>query len=131
GSQLTGLAWSRGGQALGNLGYAYDNRGLVVSQTGTFSSKSLPSASIGENSFDDNQRQTRSNGQTLTYDANGNLLTYEGRVLEWNSRTELVRVSEAGEVVAEYKYDGLGRRVTKAEKGVVTSYLYDGLTAVQ
>ncbi|WP_181358672.1 MULTISPECIES: RHS repeat-associated core domain-containing protein [unclassified Stenotrophomonas] len=131
GSQLTGLAWSRGGQALGNLGYAYDNRGLVVSQTGTFSSKSLPSASIGENSFDDNQRQTRYNGQALTYDANGNLLTYEGRVLEWNSRNELVRVSESGEVVAEYKYDGLGRRVTKAEKGVVTSYLYDGLTAVQ
>jgi len=128
---LTGLAWTKGGQTLGDLGYGYDARGRMVAQVGTFAPKHLPAASTGHNSFDDNQRQTQYNGQALTYDANGNLTSDGMRTFEWNARNELVRVAEAGAVVAEYRYDAIGRRVGKFEGGVDVSFLYDGLSAVQ
>lgn len=131
GSDLTGLAWTLGGQTLGDLGYGYDNRGLLVAQTGSFSPKALPVASTGANVFDDNQRQTQYNGQALTYDANGNLLRDGSRNFEWNARNQLVRVLEGGAVIAEYRYDALGRRVSKAEGGSSVAYLYDGQSTVQ
>nr|WP_312249989.1 RHS repeat-associated core domain-containing protein [Stenotrophomonas geniculata] len=129
--ELTGIAWTHGGQKLGDLGYGYDNRGLLVSQTGSFSPRTLPSASTGPNSFDDNHRQLLYNGQALSYDENGNLLSDGAREFEWNARNELVRVREGGIVAAEYQYDALGRRVRKVEHGGAVDYLYDELSVVQ
>ncbi|MCS4279184.1 RHS repeat-associated core domain-containing protein [Stenotrophomonas rhizophila] len=131
GSELTGLAWTLGGETLGDLGYGYDSRGLLVAQTGSFAPNALPQPSTSFSTFDDNQRQTKYNEHELTYDANGNLVGDGARVFEWNARNELVRIIEAGTVIAEYQYDGLGRRVGKAEGGATVSYLYDGLSAVQ
>lgn len=129
--ELTGLAWSLGGKTLGDLGYGYDRRGFVIAQTGSLAPKALPLASTGMNAFDDNQRQTHYNGQSLSYDANGNLLHDGTHIFEWNARNELVRVMEGAAAVAEYRYDALGRRVRKIEGETDIAYLYDGSSAIQ
>lgn len=131
GGDLAGLAWTLGGEALGDLGYGYDRRGLLVAQTGTFAPKTLPSASTGGNSFDDNNRQTAYNNVPLEYDANGNLLSDGQRTFEWNARNELIRITVGTEIVASYRYDGLGRRVGRSEAGETVVYLYDGSNVVQ
>ncbi len=60
------------------------------------------------------------------YDANGNLVTGDGRYYEYNDANQLTRVrqgDQAGPVIAEYVYDAAGQRVKKIENGVVTYYI--------
>ncbi len=60
------------------------------------------------------------------YDANGNLVTGDGRYYEYNDANQLARVrqgDQAGPVIAEYVYDAAGQRVKKIENGVVTYYV--------
>jgi RHS repeat-associated protein len=60
------------------------------------------------------------------YDANGNLVTGDGRYYEYNDASQLVRVKQGdqtGPVIAEYFYDASGQRVKKIENGVVTYYI--------
>jgi len=61
------------------------------------------------------------------YDANGSLVTGDGRYYEYNDANQLVRVRQgetiAGPVIAEYFYDFSGQRVMKIENGVVTYYV--------
>lgn len=61
------------------------------------------------------------------YDANGNLVTGDGRYYEYNDANQLVRVRQGGDqtgpVIAEYFYDSSGQRVKKIENGVVTYYV--------
>jgi RHS repeat-associated protein len=69
------------------------------------------------------------NGYTLTYDADGNVLTKSGNGLQqsftWNGLGQLASVTTNG-MVTSFGYDGLGRRVRKTVNGVSTRYLYDG-----
>ena len=69
-------------------------------------------------------------GFSLTYDADGNLVRkiksgIADDSLEWNALGELKRVLRSGTVVAEFAYDGFGRRVTKSAAGVITQYQWD------
>lgn len=131
-SELTGIAWGHDGQeALGSLGYGYDNMGRLTAQTGTYAPDSRPLASTGTNAFDDNNRQTQYNGQSLSYDASGNLIGDGARSYEWNSRNQLVQIKQGAAIIAKYNYDALGRRISKIENGQVVTYLYDRLNAVQ
>jgi hypothetical protein len=61
------------------------------------------------------------------YDANGNLVTGDGKYYEYNDANQLVRVRQGdtitGPVIAEYFYDYSGQRVKKIENGVVTYYV--------
>jgi RHS repeat-associated protein len=61
------------------------------------------------------------------YDANGNLVTGDGRYYEYNDANQLVKVRQGdtitGPVIAEYFYDFSGQRVKKIENGVVTYYV--------
>lgn len=130
-SDLAGLAWTLGGEVLGDVGYGYDSRGLVVAQSGSFAPSALPPEDAGARSFDDNQRQVQYDTRSLKYDANGNLVDDGASIYEWNARNELIRVLKGGTVVAEYSYDAMGRRVGKLEDGDHIGYLYDGLNPIQ
>ncbi|MET0550444.1 MAG: hypothetical protein ABW002_14380 [Xanthomonas sp.] len=100
-----------------------------MAQTGSFAPQALPAARSG--SFDDNNRQTQADGQTLSYDANGNLVSEGVRTYVWNARDQLVEIKQGTASIASFGYDPLGRRVSKTEGGQTISYLYDGLDAVQ
>jgi RHS repeat-associated protein len=49
----------------------------------------------------------------LNYDANGNLLTLPGRTFHYNAKNELVRFEGSRGLVAEYRYDHQGHRISK------------------
>lgn len=60
------------------------------------------------------------------YDANGNLVTGDGRYYEYNDANHLVLVKQgdqAGPIIAEYFYDASGQRIKKIENGVTTYYV--------
>ncbi|MCW0410837.1 RHS repeat-associated core domain-containing protein [Xanthomonas sacchari] len=129
-NQTTGIAWLKpDGTALGEIGYGYDQVGRLVAQTGSFAPQALPAARSG--SFDDNNRQTQADGQTLSYDANGNLRSDGVCTYIWNARDQLVEIKQGTASIASFGYDPLGRRVSKTEGGQTVSYMYDGLDAVQ
>ncbi|UJB18557.1 MULTISPECIES: RHS repeat-associated core domain-containing protein [Lysobacter] len=131
-NQLTGIAWLKPDNTqLGDLGYGYNAVGRLISQTGSFASQTLPAASSGANAFDDNNRQTQRRGQSLSYDANGNLIGDGLRTYVWNVRDQLKEIREGGTAIANFQYDAGGRRVGRTEGGATTSYLYDGSDAVQ
>lgn len=63
---------------------------------------------------------------TYTYDANGNMISGDGKYYEYNDANQLARVrvnDAAGLVIAEYFYDSSGQRVKKVESGVTTYYI--------
>jgi RHS repeat-associated protein len=72
-------------------------------------------------------------GFTLSYDANGNLVSKTGTggspayTYTWDALSRLTEVRNGGVVVASYKYDALGRRVAAtAADGTTERYVYDG-----
>jgi RHS repeat-associated protein len=63
---------------------------------------------------------------TYQYDANGNLISGDGKHYEYNDANQLVRVrhgDQNGPVIAEYFYDYTGQRIKKIENGVTTYYI--------
>ena len=44
---------------------------------------------------------------------------------EYNGDNRLIRCTEAGSLVAEYVYNGLGQRVAKSVDAAVTLFVYD------
>jgi RHS repeat-associated protein len=71
---------------------------------------------------------------TLSYDANGNLISKSGptsgtTTYNWNARNELVGLSGPSGT-ASFTYDALGRRIEKTVNGVTTGFLYDGAQAI-
>jgi len=132
-NELTGMSYAKGdGTALGTLTYSYDQDGRRINQGGTFGSSLLPIATTAPSTFDANNRQTSINGQALSYDANGDLISDGVNTYVWNARHQLVQVKQGGGVRADYTYDALGRRSVTHFAGVAaTQYLYDGMNVVQ
>ena len=131
-SELTGLTYAQGnGTKLGDLTYAYDADGRIVSKGGTFATDVLPTATTQPATFDLNDRKTSFNGQTLTYDANGNLTSDGTNTYTWNARDQLTHISQGGNEQLAFNYDALGRRINKSVQGTVTQFLYDGMNVVQ
>lgn len=131
-NQVNGIAWLKpDGSLLGDLGYAYNESGRLVAQTGSFASQALPPLLAAASTFDDNNRQTQRNGQPLSFDDDGNLIGDGARTYVWNSRRQLAQIQQGATVVASYEYDALGRRIGRTEGGQTTQYLYDGADAVQ
>ncbi|MCF8063364.1 MAG: RHS domain-containing protein, partial [Deltaproteobacteria bacterium] len=77
--------------------------------------------------YEGNRLTAMENGQrrAFTYDANGNTLSDGIRSYEYNQNNRLARVTQGEELLAEYAYDGLSRRVRKVAQGTTTYYHYD------
>jgi len=130
-SHLTQLSYGTGGAGstdVGTLTYSYDTAGHVINKAGTLAATTVPSAVSG-NSFNADNAMTGFNGQSLSYDANGNL-TYDGtNTYSWDARNHLTGIS--GGVSASFVYDPFGRRAEKVIGGTTTQFLYDGLNPLQ
>jgi YD repeat-containing protein len=67
---------------------------------------------------------------TYTYDENGNLTSKTSKAngevttYAYDAENQLIRVDRPG-IVAEYRYDALGRRIAKVVNGVSTRFIYD------
>jgi RHS repeat-associated protein len=82
---------------------------------------------------------TNLSGQTLTYDADGNLLSDGQRNYTWDAESRLVGISYPGQSgkLTAFSYDGLGRRTIIAStpvgggSAVTTSYIWCGVRLCQ
>jgi YD repeat-containing protein len=127
-SRMTGLTYSANGSQLGGLTYAYDADGRRTSVSGSLAAVSLPAAASG-NTFNADNEMTGFNGQKLTYDANGGLLSDGANTYTWDARGHLSAIGGGG--TASFVYDAFGRRMAKTINGTATQFLYDGLNPVQ
>jgi RHS repeat-associated protein len=127
-NELTGLTYKLGATTVGNLTYAYDNDGRIITRGGTFDVTNLP-ATLASASYDANNRLTQWGAKTLSYDANGNLTGDGTNTYTWNTRNQLMNIT--GGSTASFVYDALGRRESKTIGGTATNFLYDGLNMEQ
>ena len=68
---------------------------------------------------------TRINGDNITYDANGNPLSYrDGMSFEWENGRILKKINTSDKSV-QMSYDSNGMRTQKSVDGVKTNYYYD------
>ena len=68
---------------------------------------------------------TAYNGQAITYDANGNPISYyNGSTFEWSGR-RLTKATK-NNVIYTFTYDDEGRRTSKSNGSVTTYYYYNG-----
>ncbi len=127
-NQLTGLTYQQGSTTLGDLTYAYNASGERVRIGGTLARMALP-APLSSATYNAMNQLTLWNGQALSYDANGDLLSDGARTYTYDSRHRLSTLG--GTATASFQYDALFRRTQKTVAGQSVSFLYDGLNPVQ
>jgi RHS repeat-associated protein len=117
----------------GDIQYRYDRIGNLISQSSTISDleNGLPVADLGALTYAGGRSGrgvrepqdppgphaltrvgTGAQRRDLTYDANGNVTSFEGKTLTWDFKDRLVAVEDAS-MRAEYGYDYTDRRITK------------------
>ncbi len=108
--------------------YSYDERGNITSkktynytENETIAAEPVQTTSFTYANTGWRDQLVSVNGVELTYDANGNVLTYGDRNYTWNSGRHLESISD-GENTYSYKYDEKGIRTSKTVNGNTTYY---------
>ena len=91
---------------------------------------------VVDSTFDGADRLIEDEQFCYVYDVNGNLSSKTAKVASactggitsytWDAEDRLERIDLPGGGFAEYRYDGLGRRIEKDVSGTITRYIYDG-----
>ncbi len=101
--------------------YTYDNGGNLTEIKKN--DEVIKSYSYGNAEWKD--QLTSFNGETITYDAIGNPLTYRnGLSFTWQNGRQLATVSQNGTSLASYAYNADGLRTSKTVNGVTTDYYW-------
>ena len=108
--------------------YSYDQRGNILSNTKVYDDTSLPAEtttfSYGNSAWPD--ELTSVNGTSLTYDANGNVLTYGNMEFQWFDGRLLhgININNLydGGINAQFEYNENGVRIEKTVNGKTTHY---------
>ncbi len=61
----------------------------------------------------------------FSYDDNGNMISDGQKHYSYNASNRLTNVEQNGNTISNYRYDPLGRRISKTVNGVTTYFLYD------
>ena len=99
-----------------NSSYTYDSRGNMTSKT-----VNGITTSYSYNNENWQDQLTEVNGNPLTYDANGNLLSYNGVRYRW-SRGKLLSSVTTQKNSCSYMYDNNGYRLSKDVSGDITYF---------
>lgn len=106
--------------------------GKKVSNTDYIWSPGTQSSTVDNNIINSMNQVKEENGSKINYDVNGNLMAKGDRTLTWSAENYLLKVEEddgfgGTDILGEYKYDAMGRRVEKdANENDVTRYVYGG-----
>ncbi|WP_329392110.1 RHS repeat-associated core domain-containing protein [Streptomyces sp. NBC_01716] len=123
---VSGIDYTRGAAAVGDLTYTRDTQGLQTGLTGSLASVALPAAENGA-VFGKDNRVTSLGGRSFTYDADGQLKSDGKRTYDWNARGQLSGVQSAtGGPASQFSYDPLGIRSGKTLGDATQKYLTDG-----
>lgn len=96
--------------------YDYDDRGNITNKTVGDTTTTFTYSNSGWK-----DQLVSVNGVDLTYDANGNVLTYGDKEYTWNSRRNLESIVD-GDNEYHYTYDENGIRTSKETDGVTTYF---------
>ena len=110
--------------------YTYDSRGNILSKTKVYDDENVPAetTNFSYTNSDWQDELTSVNGTPLTYDANGNVLTYGNMEFEWTNGRVLSQITVNLEDpngtadVYSYTYDESGIRSSKTVNGVTTYF---------
>ena len=87
-----------------------------------------PSGNVRTSTYQVSQGAT---SKSFAYDANGNMTSDGTRSYEWDAENRLVAVREGTATVASYSYNASGLRKSRTVQGAATTYILDGLNAVE
>ena len=127
-SRVTGITYTAGSTALGNLTYGYDAASRHTQMGGSFAQTNLPQP-VTAASYDAGNELLQWGSTNLAYDSNGNLVNDGLNQYTWNARNQLVSMS--GSTTAAFQYDAYGRRSSKTVGSVSTGFLYDVINVAQ
>jgi RHS repeat-associated protein len=118
-SRLTEAGYSTGE----SFAYSYDDRGNRIQQ--------IINGQTTGYTYDDANRLTAVNGQTYSWDDNGNLLSDGARTYAYGTSNRLTSVI-SGAVTTQFEYNGDGDRIAQVIGGSRTDYRLDpvGLSEV-
>jgi len=72
----------------------------------------------------DSNRLTTIDGQSVPYDATGNILTLAGDTFTYGARNRRQTTERNGTLIAEYEYNALGQRTHKSHAGTETHFVH-------
>jgi len=121
-SRISGITYQFGATTLGNLTYSYDQLGRRTQTGGSFARTNLPGA-VTSTAYDAANELTNWNGSTISYDANGNMMSDGTNIFTWNARNQVATLNSVN-----LQYDASGRRIKNAAG---TSFLFDGANSTQ
>lgn len=96
--------------------YAYDKVGNRVTMTTTVGTTAYQ--------YDNANRLTNANGQTYTWDDNGNLLNDDSTLYRYDQASRLISTT-LNSATSVYAYNGDGTRLKQVVAGAVTTYTQD------
>ena len=110
--------------------YTYDKNGDILNKKEyAYTTSTLGTATATKNyeygDADCPNGLTSYNGEAITYDANGNPLTYRGYTMTWEKGRQLASMSKGG-ITTTFKYDASGMRTEKTRGNNKTEYTYVG-----
>ncbi len=101
--------------------YAYDSRGNITSKTESGTTTTFTYSNSGWK-----DQLVSVNGVDLTYDANGNVLTYDDKEYTWNTGRNLATITDSSNNDSiSYTYNRYGYRTSKTVSGVTTHFTVD------
>ena len=114
-------AYSATGNILSNTAYDcdYDDNGDVEDQS------LIRTINYGYGNTGWKDLLTSYNGNTITYDAIGNPLTYNGNTYTWTQGRRLAGITNSSKNIS-YEYNSDGIRTSKTVNGVTTDYVLEG-----
>lgn len=127
-SELTGITYTQGGSALGDLTYTYDADGRRATMGGSLARTNLPQP-VASASYNADNQLTQWGGTAMTYDLDGNLTSDSVHAYTWSPRNLLSAVDSGS--TASFIYNPFGQRISKTVYGATTGYLYDGPNVAQ
>ncbi len=91
------------------------------------------SQSVVKYKFNKFHQYTKVGNTQLKYDANGNLLRDDTKLYRYDYENRLVEVVDAasGEVIVQYKYDPLGRLLSRTTSAGTTNYYYSNYDVIE
>ena len=116
---VSGISHTRGAQVLASMMYVRDANGRVIREERQAPVLPLVTAGSWTAAYNNLNQPTSRGADTLTHDADGNLLAINGGVAflaSYDAESRLTNVNRAGKTVAA-AYDGLGRRTETTVNG--------------
>ena len=125
-SRLLNITYYSGSQILKSIDYTHDKNSNRTSAKGHKTLLPEPFAAT----YNSANQMITFNGQPLTYDNNGNLVSKGDTTYQWDARNRLTAITNPA-YNASFKYDAFGRRIEKTINGKTIDYLYNGWDIVQ